>query len=146
LTIVYWLFRDCGNRWQTLRTSGIQDSRGIGGGYLLGWHVRSRFAEEEARVLEIRVQEYKGDAVLRTLTLLRAGSTNTVPFLESQLDDVIVMLGPFVTKPVARGEGWRSPNLMLQRIRDYRAKFPHGSSQGFDDRISKIFSSLDEKH
>jgi hypothetical protein len=119
---------------------------GLGGGFLAGWRIHQHFSDPIQRGLEIRVQEDKGDAVLRTLTLLRADSTNTVPFLESQLDDVIVMLGPFVTKPVARGKGWRSPNLMLEKIRDYRARFPHSSPQGFDDRISKIFSSLDEKH
>jgi hypothetical protein len=119
---------------------------GLGGGFQLGWRIRTHFSDKTQHDLEIRAQEDKGDAVLRTLKLLRADSTNTVPFLESQLDDVIVMLGPFVTQPSARGEGWKSPNLMLEKIRDYRTTFPHTSAQGLDDRMVKIFSSLDEKH
>ena len=118
---------------------------GLGGGFQLGWAIRSHFSRTTEHGLEIRVQEDKGDAVLRALKLLRADSTNTVPFLESQLDDVIVTLGPFV-KSNAKGEGYRSPNTILEKIREYRSRFPHSSAQGFDNRIAKVFSSLDEKH
>ena len=111
---------------------------GMGGGYLLGWHFRSRFADEAERRLEISIHEDKGDAVLRALKHLRADSTNTVPFLESQLDDVVLGLGPLSAE---------SQSLMLGKIRDYRSSFPHTSSQpGHDKRIAEILTKSDEKH
>ena len=111
---------------------------GLGGGFQVGWRLLSHFSERTHHGLEIRAQEDKGDAVLRTLKLLRADSTNTVPFLESQLDDVVITLGPLAAE---------SHNLMLGKIRDYRSKFPHSSSQpGVDSKISEVFSKIDEKH
>ena len=118
---------------------------GLGCGFQAGWWTHRHFSDPIQHDLQLRVQLDEGDTVIRALKLLRDGSTNTVPFLETQLDDVVLELGRLV---VATPKTQRGPSelLMLGKIRDYRARYPHKSGQpGVDERIAQAFSILDER-
>ena len=118
---------------------------GLGCGFQTGWWAHRHVSDPIQHDLELRVQLDEGDTVVRTLKLLRDGSTNTVPFLEAQLDDVVLGLGRLMaaTPKTERGP---SELLMLGKIRDYRVKFPHKSGQPeVDVGIAEAFSVLDEK-
>jgi hypothetical protein len=81
---------------------------------------------------------------LAELELLRAGkTTNAVELMEVNLDGDLIGFGGFLRDP---HELKRNPlNVkILQRARDYRARFPHGSgSAEVDEAIAKAFHLLD---
>ena len=119
---------------------------GLGGGFFSGTWTHRHFSDQidlDARIAE---QTHNADVALRALKLLRAGSTNTVPFLEVELDDATVSIGRLVHQtPVAQRGVLELP--MLAKIRDYRTTFPHKSEQpGLDEEIAHAFTFLDEKH
>src|SRR5512139_3845821 len=101
---------------------------GLGCGFQAGWWTHRHVSDPVQHDLELRVQLDEGDTVVRALKLLRDGGTNTVAFLETQLDDVVLALGRLV---VATPKTERGPSelLMLGKIRDYRVKFPRKSGQ-----------------
>jgi hypothetical protein len=70
---------------------------GLGCSFQAGCWTHRHFYDPIQHDLQLRVQLDKGDTVVRAPKLLRDGNTNTVPFLETQLDDVMITLG----RPVA---------------------------------------------
>jgi len=114
---------------------------GFGGGLWFSRH----FSDPIVHKLQIDGQTDRIDTDLRALRFIREGSTNTVPFLEGQLDDAIVSLGDVVVSPPT-SEPDRLALAMLQKGRDYRTKFPHVSGQpGLDEKIARTFAILSEK-
>lgn len=118
----------------------------LGAGFLCGFWSSRHFSDPNERGLEMDRQTDKADVALRALKGLREGNTNTMPFLENELDVSIVLLGAMVAETPVRERG-QTELQTLGKIRDYRAKFPHKSNQpGFDEEIARAFSILDEKH
>ena len=78
------------------------------------------------------------------LRYLRAGdTTNVVELLEIKLDGDLIGLVPFLADP---RQFKRDPSYIktLQRVRDYRAQFPHKSdSPEVDEGAAKAFNLLD---
>ncbi len=118
---------------------------GLGGGFQAGWWMSQHHSTPIERDLKLRVQVDRADIALRALKQLRDGSTNTVPYLETELDDIIVSLGRLIADTPA-GERGQTELLMLGKIRDYRAHFTHVPEHAsFDAKIAHAFSILDEK-
>src|SRR5437588_10955037 len=81
----------------------------LGVGFQGGMCTYRHFSDGIERQLKIRMQLDKADVALRALKQLRDGSTITVPFLETQLDDVLVLLRHLIAETLAgeRGESER---------------------------------------
>jgi hypothetical protein len=73
--------------------------------------------------LESDAPNQKCDLALRTLVKLRAEDTNTLPFLETELDVGIIDLGNVLSKE--KPSAWsEADKIVLQRAKDYRRRFP----------------------
>jgi hypothetical protein len=94
--------------------------------------------------LSMRAQEDRIDIALRALRQLRAGTTNTSEFLEVQLDDAVIALAHLISDS-SKAYCTRNGLTMIQKAKEYRAKFPHHSAQpGLDESIARSFALTDE--
>src|SRR5262245_12305692 len=97
-------------------------------GFYCGVLFSRHFSDPIEHGLQIDQQTDRADVALRALKLTRAESTNTMASLETELDVSTVLLGGLLAETPARDRR-QADLLMLEKIRDYRAKFPHKSEQ-----------------
>jgi hypothetical protein len=103
----------------------------------------SRYTRELELALETHPAGDRADVALRALQELHQDRTNTIPYLETQLDDDIDTISKTL-KRVPRSE-WSADNmLILAKARAYRTKFPWESgNRELDNEISNAFLLLD---
>jgi hypothetical protein len=113
-------------------------------GFGLGLRYMASFSHNMEVDLKMRAQEDRIDMAVRALKQLRAGTTNTSEFLEIQLDEAVLALGNLVSNsPKAYGV-WNG-FAMIEKAKEYRAKYPHSSAQpGLDEWLARTFALIDE--
>lgn len=109
-------------------------------GFGLGMRYMAFLSQDLGPELKMRTQEDRIDMAVRALRQLRAGSTNTSEFLETQLDDAVLALGHLVSEhPTVYGA--RNGREMLLKAKEYRCRFPHSSSQPWlDEKVASAFA------
>ena len=113
-------------------------------GFGLGMRYMTFFSESMEAELKMRAQEDRIDMAVRALRQLQAGSTNTSQFLETQLDDAVLALGHLLSEsPTVYGA--RNGREMILKAKEYRAKFPHTSTQPWlDESVARTFAPTNE--
>lgn len=111
---------------------------GVAAGGVGGWYLGHRF------MLDAWVQEQAGDVKghLDALRKLRSGNTDeAIEFLESRLDDDLVVLEPegYRLQEQARTEMYAA----LRAAKQYRSEYPRKSRRGIVDEMVRNVLSQD---
>jgi hypothetical protein len=111
-------------------------------GFFAGMKTMAHYHKSIERDLRMRPEECKTDIALRALRHIRANSTNTIAFLETQLDVGIIDLGS-VLASTPRSMWRKADEELLRSARDYKAQFPSKGRSDLDRGVSEVFSLLD---
>jgi hypothetical protein len=118
-----------------------------------GWSVAAIYNRRISRLvtgfnhhtsqLEIQWRTSDAELTIDRLRTLRAGeTTNTIKWLEHDLEIDLISLEPFIADP---SDFKIDPSYIgaLQEVRDYRIQFPYKTNPSVDTNMAEVFSLLD---
>src|SRR4051812_1932689 len=109
---------------------------GMAIGFAVGMKYATHLSDQTEHTLRIWEQESRADIAVRALRFIRHDSTNTVAFLESNLDNSVAILGILVEK-IPESHRTQRDIEMIQIVQHYRAEFPR---QPEPPAVSRAFS------
>lgn len=114
-------------------------------GFFAGVRTLKQYNQELEECLNTVPAEDKIDVTLRALSLTRQNNTNTIPYLEAELDVSVDDLGHALQK-IPQSKWDSNASMALNHARAYRKNFPWKSEEpNLDSGVSNAFSLLNPK-
>jgi hypothetical protein len=112
-------------------------------GFAAGMKYHAHYSDSVELRLRLWESETRADVALRALRHIRSGSTNTVAFLECELDEAAASLG-HITADIPPSKRSDEHVRMIRKIKEDRAQFPYASCVNHEKSVARAFSLLEE--